>query len=233
MTQAKFNAKLEEDIKCLLGRIETLEGEKEDLKKRVDGLEERLEKTVKEEIRKEGDSYAEKLKRNLVTTSGEVIMKGVTDLQERKYNVVFRGIKESGSTDGLERKENDMQEIASMVHSVDQTVDIRGAVVAARRLGKKEEGKDFRPLLVKVKSQDLREALIRMNGRLKEVNRQKGTRHRIDPDMTKEQMARLDNMWTEAREKSKNGVKFYVVGKENPILRSRELSEEEKENAKK
>jgi hypothetical protein len=31
---------------------------------------------------------------------------------------------------------------------------------------------------------------------------------------------------------SKNGVKFYVVGKEKPILRSRELSEEEKENAK-
>jgi hypothetical protein len=67
-----------------------------------------------------------------------------------------------------------------------------------------------------------------MNGRLKEVNRQKGTRHRIDSDMTKEQMARLVKMWTEAREKSKNGVKFYVVGKENPILRSRELSEEEK-----
>jgi predicted RNase H-like nuclease (RuvC/YqgF family) len=97
MTQAKFLAKLEEDIKSLLGRIESLEGEKEDLKKRVDGLEERLEKTLKEEIRKEGDSYAEKLKRNLVTTSGEVIMKAVTDLQERKYNVVFRDIKESVS----------------------------------------------------------------------------------------------------------------------------------------
>jgi hypothetical protein len=48
-----------------------------------------------------------------------------------------------------------MKEIASMVHSVDQTVDIRGAVVAARRLGKKEEGKDFCPFLVKVKLQDL------------------------------------------------------------------------------
>jgi FAD/FMN-containing dehydrogenase len=165
------------------------------------------------------------------STTAHQKKKGATDLQERKYNVVFRGIKESCSTDGLERKENDMKEIASMVHSVDETVDIRGAVVAARRLGKKEEGKDFCPLLVKVKSQDLREALIRMNGSLKEVNRQKGTGHRIDPDMTKEQMARLDKMWTETREK-KNGVKLYVVGKENPILRSRELSEEEKENAK-
>jgi hypothetical protein len=48
-----------------------------------------------------------------------------------------------------------------------------------------------------------------------------------------ENTVRMDNMWTEAREKSKNGIKFYVVGKENPILRSRELSEEEKENAKK
>jgi chaperonin cofactor prefoldin len=48
MTQAELLSKLEEDINGLLGRIETLEGEKEDLKKRVDGLEERLEKTVKE-----------------------------------------------------------------------------------------------------------------------------------------------------------------------------------------
>jgi hypothetical protein len=116
-----------------------------------------------------------------------LILRNVTDNEE------------SGSTDGLERKENDIKEIANMVHSVDQTMDIRGAVVAARRLGKKEEGKDFRPLLVKVKSQDLREALIRMNGRLKEVNRQKRTRHRIDPDMTKEQMACLDKMRTEAQ----------------------------------
>jgi hypothetical protein len=161
-------------------------------------------------------------------------MQGVTDLQERKYNVVFRGIKENGSEDGLVRRENDMKEIASIVYSVDETVDIRAAVVASRRLGKKEDGKDFRPLLVKVSSQDLREALIRMNGKLKEVNRLKETRHRIDPDLTRDQITRLDTLWTVAWEKtaSKNWVKFYVIGKENPILRSREMTKEEIENTK-
>jgi hypothetical protein len=93
-------------------------------------------------------------------------MRLATDLQDRRFNVVFIGLKETGSAEGLERKENNMEEISNMVHLVDQTVDIRGAVLTARRLGRKEDGKYFRPLLVKVKSQDLREALIRMNGRL-------------------------------------------------------------------
>jgi hypothetical protein len=47
--------------------------------------------------------------------------------------------------------------------------------------------------------------------------------------LTKDQMARLDMLWTEAREKtteSKNRVKYYVLGKESPILRSREMTEE-------
>jgi hypothetical protein len=62
----------------------------------------------------------------------------------------------------------------------------------------------------------------------------KETRHRIDPDQTREQITRLDKLWTEAREKtaSKNGVKFYVIGKENPVLRSREMTKEEIGNTK-
>jgi hypothetical protein len=51
---------------------------------------------------------------------------------------------------------------------------------------------------------------------------------RIEDDLTKEQTNSYQAMWKEADAQSGNGKKFYVTGlQENPILRSRYLTEEE------
>ncbi len=55
-----------------------------------------------------------------------------------------------------------------------------------------------------------------------------GTRYRVDPDLTKEQRAKLEALWEEAHQKTTPEVRFYVVGQENPVLRSRKLTEKEK-----
>ena len=87
---------------------------------------------------------------------------------------------------------------------------------------------------MKLSSQEVREKALILNKNLKDINREnkdKGrtSRYRIDPDLSKEQMANLDRMWEAANERtkaSKNGLKFYVVGKEHPTIQSRELTKE-------
>ena len=56
-----------------------------------------------------------------------------------------------------------------------------------------------------------------------------GTRKRIDPDLTREQKKKLDEMWEEARKKSqsKNGIQFYVISMENLEMRSQRVEMEE------
>ena len=78
---------------------------------------------------------------------------------------------------------------------------------------------------------------MRRNKILREANRKEGsdTRHRIDPDLTREQKARLDELWEEARQKtaaSKNGTTYFVIGKERPELRSKKTEEQESDSAR-
>ena len=54
------------------------------------------------------------------------------------------------------------------------------------------------------------------------MNARKSTRYRIDPDLTKEQMAQIERKYEEARirtKQTKNGSRYVVIGKENPVLR--------------
>ena len=186
------------------------------------------EQEVKESVRLQTESFAEKLKKNLTTKPGEVILKRVADMQDRQLNVVFRGLEELTSQEAEERKQHDMERLCSVaVEAGVQEKEFRDSVVRVRRLGKREEGKTHSPLLVRLSSQDLRERLLQGNRFLKQANKDKNTRNRIDPDLTKEQLERLDKMWSEAREKNetKNGYHYYVVGKENPRMRSQKVDQ--------
>ena len=131
---------------------------------------------------------------------------------------------------GEERKQHDEERLSevAVVAGVSKE-EFRRCLVRVRRLGKREEGKTYRPVLVRLSSQDVRERLLRGNRQLRDANRENNTRHRIDPDLTKEQMLKLDEMWNLARKKSesKNGLRFFVVGKENPEIRSQRVEEEE------
>ena len=190
---------------------------------------EEMKEAIREEAKREAVSYAAKLKKNLQTEPGKVILKTVANLQERKLNVVFRGVEELRSEAAEDRKEHDLRMICAITGEAGvEEEEMKKCLVMTRRLGKKEEDKVHRPLLVKLTSQELRERLLKGNKHLRNTNKRNGTRYRIDPDLTKDQMARLDNLWETARSKtaeSKNGLKFYVVGMENPELRSTRVEE--------
>ena len=57
------------------------------------------------------------------------------------------------------------------------------------------------------------------------MNKAENSRFRIDPDLTKQQQEKLDEMWNEARKRTeaKNGVRYFVIGMENPELRSQKV----------
>lgn len=216
---------LKEIVKGLTARVSVLESEKEnlkhELKKVQDARNVNVKKFVEEAVQK--DSYVEKLKQNLTTKPGQVV-KCVADLQDRRFNLVFRGIEESNKTDSEEKKAHDEVQVKKVADKAGLPKKFAQSILSIRRLGRKEEGKNHRPILVRLSSQDLREQALRCNKDLREYNKansEKGsaTRYKIDPDLTKEQLDILDKMWKEAKSKSKNGKRFFVVGKEQPILK--------------
>ena len=159
----------------------------------------------------------------------------MAEIQDRSLNLIFRGIKELQSEDVEERKRSDTQGVVVVAQCAGIDRDVfQKAMVAVRRLGKREEGKQYRPLLVRLTSQELREQLLRRNKSLRKVNEKEGSRYRIDPDLTQEQKAKLDDLWETARKKTaeaKNGVKYFVIGKENPRLRSEKVEQEREESS--
>ena len=123
--------------------------------------------------------------------------------------------------EGEQRKEHDKQQIAGMLHE-ELATDVGNSMLMLRRLGKQEETKQFRPILVKLSSIELREKLLRMNKYLKERNQANNTKFRIDPDLTKQQQENLKAFYDKAnkmnKNESKNGVFHYVLGKESPRI---------------
>ena len=210
-------AAMETDHHLLRERVKYLEGE---LKKRDEVVEQNVEKMV--------NTYAEKLKCGLAeaqpkSTTQEVLREVAVMqvvMQEKKLNVIFRGVDESDSDLAATRKEFDKQVVLNITSAIGVEEDVmEAAMVTTRRIGKHQEGRN-RPLLVRLNNQELREKLCRKHRELKELNvKNKGTMYKIDPDLTREQLANLDAKWDEARKLSKNGVTWYVSGKEHPVLK--------------
>jgi hypothetical protein len=154
----------------------------------------------------------------------------VEERSDRRLNIIVRGIRESAKEDGLERKENDRKLAISVCVSTGAVEhnEMSESILEIRRLGKYAEEKLYRPLLVKIGRGNLREKLVRTGKKLRELNETNKTRYRIEADLAKEQTNSYQAMWKEADAQSGNGKKFYVTGpRENPILRSRYLTEEE------
>ena len=218
------------ELRTRVENLEEYQSENKELRARVEKMEAQ-KKSFTEKL-----SFAEKLKENLKATPEPVVtVKTVTDIQDRRRNLIFRGIEESYNPEGSRRKEYDENQVLKVMKMAGMKPALfQEAMLTVRRLGKKEDGKHYRPILVKLSSQEVREKALILNKNLKDINREnkdngRTSRYRIDPDLSKEQMANLDRMWEAANErtKAKNGLKFYVVGKENPTIRSRELAKEE------
>ena len=240
-------------LKCMLQRLtkleEELQGERrmrKDLEKRVKQLEAKvkeeergereMEQKVKETVRRETATFAEKLKAHSTMQPGKVILKEVTERQDRGRNVVFRGIRESDGEGEEDRRKHDVEKLVEVAGRAGVDIEsVKKSIIWVRRLGKREEGKNYRPLLVRLSSSDVRENLMRSNRALKEINRKEDSRWRIDPDLTKQQQDKLNEMWNEARKKTeaKNGIRYYVIGMENPELRSQRVEKGVEEERKK
>jgi len=268
-TVANLESRVDEEFRKIQVRLDTLERENAKLKKKVahlEGVQEdneklkksiadleakqrdfetRVEDTVKKSIEKEGDSYADKLKKNLKATPGKVVtVKQVAEMQDRQRNLVFRGIRELDTDDKEAKRKGDKESILEVVDCAGLDLkEFEEAMLSFRRLGQKEKGTEsekeehkFRPLLVRLSSLELRDKALRRNRALRETNKQGGTRFRIDADLTREQKKNLDELWAQARQKteedSKHGKRYFVIGQENPVLRHRDMTEKEMEEAK-
>jgi hypothetical protein len=95
----------------------------------------------------------------------------VTEQQARHYNVVVRGVRQSDKEDSIERMADDGRAVGKVfaiaLESTKKQMNemLLPSIKSVRRLGRREEGKDYRPLLVRVGDADLREMLLRNNKR--------------------------------------------------------------------
>ncbi len=157
----------------------------------------------------------------------------MSDMQDRGHNIIFRGIPECDSEDGVTRRDHDIRGVMRVMDLSSSFARKKFCeqVRFSRRLGSYEKIKQkldkdevpHRPLLVKLETNEQRDLCFRswFRQKLKERNELNGTRYRVDPDLTKEQRDKLEAMWKEAHQKTMPEVRFYVVGQENPVLRSR------------
>lgn len=166
MSPKKKQAKESEDIKELIerfkglsARVTVLESENVLLKQELNklkndkvGVKADMRKIVQEAVHEE--SYVEKLKKGITTNPGQVVQ-CVSELQDRRFNLVFRGIEESSKNEAEERKAHDDTQIKKVADKAGLPKKFAQSILSARRLGRKEEGKNHRPLLVRLSSQDL------------------------------------------------------------------------------
>lgn len=252
--KASQTKELETDLEMILKRLNQLEednkrlaAENTEFRKRLNTIEnrdwaseKRMTETIKNAVQEQKESYVEMLKKNIQTEPRKVIMKEVSDIQERRLNMVFRGIKENSTTDTEEEKKYDREQVLKVVAlaGLDEA-EFGRKIISWRRLGKRNHDQGnpnrWRPILVKTASTEMREKAIRSNAKLRTYNQRNGdtegaTRFRIDADLTKTQKENLDLMWEEARrknkEEAKNGVRYFIIGQENPQMRYRTINEE-------
>ncbi len=233
-----------DEMTRILKRLDTLEKENKDLKSRVaelekkrEQMEEKMTNKMMDTLEKEGNLYVDKLKKNLDIPPGKVVtVRQMSDMQDRQLNLIVRGVRELDGENGQERKLHDWNQVASVATLAGLDCNaFKEAMVYTRRLGKREEGHKFRPIVVRLSSQEMRQKALMCNRQLRLVNNQnqeKGeefrTKYRIDADLTKEQKNNLDKMWEEARTKTneaKNGVRYFVTGQENPVLRFQKITD--------
>ncbi len=234
----KTIAGLQKENKQIKEQCRLLKADNNDLKTKVKEMEERQNKadmrvdSAMKEVHKSHESFADKLKKNLGNPGGQVVAREFANLQDRRFNIIIRGVQESQADEGLDRKEHDRCQAVKVATEAGMDRHLfEGSVVTVRRLGKRNEEHSYRPMLVKLSSQDIREQtlLAGRSRKIRDYNSMASTRYRIDPDLSKEQMEDLKRMREEAANKSGNGVKFYVVGRENPVMRSRQMTEEERQ----
>jgi len=240
-TDVQYLLRKVKDLECCLKKVQD---EKITLEKRVAELEKKdnqgnVETMIKETLKSK--SYADMIKKDLVGQGGKIVtISQVTNLQERQKNIIIRGVKEVVAESWEERNRYDKENVkrVAKIAGLDNDM-VEKSILSCRRLGKRETEKDgekvlneYRPLLVRVSSPQMREDALRSNGNLRQHNRQEGTRFRIEADLTKEQREKLEKTWEIARKKNeeskeaKNGLVFFVIGQENPVIRSRKMTQE-------
>lgn len=114
------------------------------LGKKVDAMDERLKKVEKllEDYEKKNTETAkkvEKVETRTVAAASEVKVTVVNELQEqenRKTNIVFYNLKESEAEEGIDRKNHDISEIASLLQQIELPVSVKDDIASIRRLGK-------------------------------------------------------------------------------------------------
>ncbi len=239
-----------DEMARILRRLDVLEKENKELKRRVLEMEKRQAQSeenignkMMDTLKKEGELYVDKLKKNLDIAPGKVVtIKQMTDMQDRQFNLIFRGIREHDGDNAQERKTHDWNQVLNMVTLAGlDSQTFKETMVFTRRLGKRDDQHNFRPVLVRLSSQEMRQKALMCNRQLRAVNsenQEKGeehkTRFRIDADLTKEQKDNLDKMWEAARTKtseSKNGFRYFVIGQENPVLRSQKILQSNNQEA--
>ncbi len=170
-----------DEITRILRRLDTLEKENKEMKGRILELEKRLSDSeqqitdkMMDTVRKEGDSYVARLKKNLDILPGKVVtVKQVSDMQDRQMNLIFRGIREHDGESAQERKTHDKEQVLKVANLAG--MDCRafeGALVSTRRLGKWDKERKYRPVLVRLSSQEIRQKALTCNRQLRQVNLQ-------------------------------------------------------------
>ena len=223
------------DLDKLVEKIlKEIQDHKEDFRKRFDLLEERnrfLEKEVAL-LRAKADRLEEEKR-----SQGGMTLKEVSDINNRKFNFLLRGVEEPEIENFQERKQAKLDKIVEIVTSAGlDEGELLDAVKLHHRLGRreKEDGSinRFRPIMVKLTSTYARDRVIAVAGNLRQKN---GQRYRIAPDLSPAQLANLNNQWDMVRQKNveeaKKGKRYYVVGREDPRIRFRILTEEEQKTA--
>lgn len=125
-----------------------LKNENVELKQRVKELMQALEEsrdtfkrditaTIKDTLSREGDSYVDKLKKNLNLPVGPIItIKDVTEIQDRRLNLVFRGVKELESSDLNAQRTHDQNEVLRIAEIAGlERSQVEKSLLSTRRLG--------------------------------------------------------------------------------------------------
>jgi len=171
----------------------------EDLEKKStensDGMQKNKEdiKKVREEVRE-----MRKEKEEAEKADSEV-WEEMRDREARRRNLIFHRIKESSAASYEGRQQEDRNNCGEVLHTIGLKLNVDEIIVHSRRVG--EKGKDPRPLVVTISSEEDRRRILNNAKKLAGTSLEDIG---IVPDLTWKQRRAEENLWKVAEERNRN-----------------------------
>ncbi|KAK4328212.1 hypothetical protein Pmani_001332 [Petrolisthes manimaculis] len=206
-------AKLREDYKEVMKKMQGITNMNEGIDERVKIIEEKMEGKDEDIVNKVTNTIVEKIKAvDIVQKTAEVVIRHIEEKEKRekrKKNIVLYNVPESSQNEVQSRIDEDLSRCNDLFEN---SLKVRECKIErVLRLGRPREDNRNRPMLVQLRSEDEKWSILTSAKNLKHETNPEKKKIGISKDLTKEERDAEKRVRQELYEKRSNGEQGWYV----------------------